>query len=166
MTQQEKNAVVRSLVDEMAARDPAERGHSDRVAVYAVATGERLGLTDARLLNLRYAAALHDIGRALGSPDMKQYPFEGFERLGQIAFLRPAAKIVLFHRERMDGSGYPAGLAGEQISMESRIVGACEAFDELLFGGGGADLRSGAFDQRVVDALMEVQRVIQPVGSR
>jgi putative two-component system response regulator len=164
------------LLDQIGGRDAWERGHAERVAVYAVAAGERLGLSDARLLTLRYAAQLHDVGKldwTSANPtaaEIRRHPADGATRLAKIPFLRRAAGFVGRHHERIDGSGYPSGL--RDVPLEAQLIGAAEALDVLLHGAPWADatgdlsrLQSLPFDQEIVDALTAAQRVIQPLGS-
>jgi putative nucleotidyltransferase with HDIG domain len=117
--------------------------HSERVAELAVAIGRRMGLDHRRLEMLEQAARLHDLGK-VGVPDriltkngpldadewavMRCHPVWGAESLAGVAGLEEIATIVRFHHERWDGRGYPDGLAGDDIPLESRIVGACDAF--------------------------------------
>jgi diguanylate cyclase (GGDEF)-like protein len=130
-----------SLLDVLRAKDGDTLTHCARVAALAVDTGRVLGLEDDRLAMLRTAGQLHDIGK-LALPDevlnkpgpldddemqlVRTHPLLGAELVS--AWGDPvAARFVLEHHERIDGKGYPAGLAGEAISLEGRILHAVDA---------------------------------------
>jgi putative nucleotidyltransferase with HDIG domain len=131
-----------NLLDMLRAKDSATLAHSARVATLAVDSGRILGLAPARLAVLRTAAQLHDIGK-LALPDgliSKPGPLDDHEM--QLVRTHPllgaelvrawgdpaAAQFVLEHHERIDGAGYPAGLTGDEISIEGRILHAVDAF--------------------------------------
>src|SRR3954464_4105280 len=123
------------------ARDPEVRHHSDRVARYAYARGEKLGMKPEALDMLTAAALLHDVG-VLGLPDallrrsdpllpheldvMRDHPVIG-ARIAEAAGRGKIAPWIRHHHERIDGRGYPDGLTGDAIPMESRIIGVVEA---------------------------------------
>jgi diguanylate cyclase (GGDEF)-like protein/putative nucleotidyltransferase with HDIG domain len=123
-------------------KDPDTANHSIHVANLAVAIARVLAVDDARLDDLRVAARLHDIGK-LGVPDtilskpgplddtefriIKTHPVVGAELLRSWGLEVPAT-IALQHHERIDGFGYPAGLAGDEICIESRIIHAADAY--------------------------------------
>jgi putative nucleotidyltransferase with HDIG domain len=128
-------------------RDGVTGGHCLRVAEYTRILGERLlGSRPQELQVLEYGALLHDIGK-IAVPDgilqkdgplteqewaiMRQHPRLGYEILNGITFLADALPIVLYHHERFDGSGYPDGLAGEEIPLGARIFAAADAFDAM-----------------------------------
>lgn len=127
-------------------KDPATATHSVRVAILTVEIGRALGLDDARLDQLRTAARLHDIGK-LAVPDailnkpgpldeeeyriIKTHSVLGAELIRSWG-LPEAATIVLQHHERIDGSGYPAGLRGEEIGIGARIVHVAEAYVAMV----------------------------------
>jgi putative nucleotidyltransferase with HDIG domain len=131
-----------SLLQMLRAKDPATVGHSAHVAALAVEVGERLGLAGDRLRDLRTAGQLHDVGKVavpaailskrgpLDAEEMgvvRTHPIVGAE-LVRTAGLPAAARFVLEHHERVDGAGYPAGLAGDEISLEGRILHAVDAY--------------------------------------
>jgi diguanylate cyclase (GGDEF)-like protein/putative nucleotidyltransferase with HDIG domain len=123
-------------------KDPDTANHSIHVANLTVAIARVLAVDDARLDDLRVAARLHDIGK-LGVPDailnkpgpldesefriIKTHPVLGAELLRSWGLEVPA-RIALQHHERIDGFGYPAGLAGDEICIESRIIHAADAY--------------------------------------
>jgi HD-GYP domain-containing protein (c-di-GMP phosphodiesterase class II) len=187
------NDTIRALVRALDLHEPGEGGHSERVSVYATATGHRLGMSFDELVNLRRAAALHDIGkisvnqatlRKLGDLDeseleeLRSHALMAMKIVESFEWLRPALPMIRHHHEWWDGTGYPDGLVGEAIPLGARIIGACEAFDVLVSGSpwrrhvteeeAVAELVrcSGTqFDPRVVESLREVQPLIQPVGA-
>jgi HD-GYP domain-containing protein (c-di-GMP phosphodiesterase class II) len=137
-------ATLRTLVSAIDAKDPARRGHSQRVSEVSVAIGKHLGLTDPELKQLAYAALLHDIGK-IGIPEailhkstaltdqerdqLRAHPALGAELLGGVSFLREALPAVRSHHERWDGQGYPDGLAGAKIPLAARVISAADTFD-------------------------------------
>lgn len=128
-------------------KDPETVSHSLHVAILAVEIGSALGLDDARLDALRTAARLHDIGK-IGVPDailnkpgaldesefciIRTHPVVGAELLSIWGLAEPAV-IVSQHHERIDGRGYPAGLRGDQLLLESRILHAVDAYVAMIF---------------------------------
>jgi HD-GYP domain-containing protein (c-di-GMP phosphodiesterase class II) len=112
----------------------------------AVAVGSRMGLTDAELRMLQYAAVLHDIGKIgipgniLNKPDaltreefetMAQHTIIGERIISRIDYLVPIARIIRSAHERWDGTGYPDGYKGEEIPLAARILLVCDAFDAM-----------------------------------
>jgi diguanylate cyclase (GGDEF)-like protein/putative nucleotidyltransferase with HDIG domain len=172
-----------NLLDVLRSKDGDTLTHCARVAALAVDAGRVLGLDSARLAVLRTAGQLHDIGK-LALPDavlnkpgaldedemnlVRTHPVLGAELVR--AWGEPAAaRFVLEHHERVDGSGYPAGLSGDEITLEGRILHAVDAFSAMTsdrpYRGAGtvaaalAELRamSGTqFDASVVRALEQV----------
>jgi PAS domain S-box-containing protein len=128
------------------AKDEYTGDHIDRVQKYSIMMGREVGLSDERLEQLRYASILHDIGKigvpdsVLGKPDelteeewkmMEKHPKIGEKIVGQVNELQRAAKIVGQHQEHYDGSGYPGGLSGEEITLEARIIAVVDAWDAM-----------------------------------
>jgi hypothetical protein len=139
---QEMMALARSVEE----KDEATEGHCRRLERLAVLTGERLGLSGQRLIDLSYGAYLHDIGKVripdeilnkanpLSSPEwaeMRRHPEYGARMLEEKDFLATAARIVLWHHERFDGTGYPDGLRRDEIPIEARIVAVVDAYDAI-----------------------------------
>lgn len=136
-----------SLASAVEARDDYTGNHVDRVARYAVATGRELGLAGEEIRHLWVGALLHDVGKVAVPDDilkkpgkltpeeyavMKRHPELGGRIMERSAFLRPALPAVLHHQERWDGAGYPAGLRGEEISLQGRIVAVVDTFDAIV----------------------------------
>lgn len=127
-------------------RDPYTAGHQRRVAELAMAIGRELGLSGERIEGLRLGATIHDIGKIsvpaeilsrpgrLSSSEMeiiRTHTRVGFEIVQGIEFPWPIAQMILQHHERMDGSGYPQGLKGEQIILEARILGVADVIEAM-----------------------------------
>lgn len=149
---QDLRRVVRALTGALEAKDEYTEGHLQRVTEYAVEVGRRLGLAGRELERLRMASTLHDMGKIaipeplLNKPSaltaeelavMRQHPEIGARLLADIDGLEDVAPLVLHHHERWDGKtegehpGYPAGLAGDEISLGSRIIAVVDTFDAM-----------------------------------
>jgi putative nucleotidyltransferase with HDIG domain len=128
------------------AKDSYTRGHSDKVAAYAVMIGEELGLSHDQRIALEMAAYLHDIGKIgikeeillkpgkLTDDEMAQmshHPLIGANILKPVGFPWPITPIVRHHHERWDGDGYPAGLKGEEIPLLARVLTVADAFEAM-----------------------------------
>ncbi|BDI33215.1 two-component system response regulator [Capsulimonas corticalis] len=140
--------VIYSLSRAVEAREGGDHeAHTERVVIFALAIGSELGLADEAMRVLRQAAMLRDIGkigvpdRILNKPgaldDEEQKWMQGHVALGEqiISPLRSTAAllpIIRHHHERIDGKGYPDGLAGEEIPLGARIVAIADAFDAML----------------------------------
>ncbi len=139
-----ETVAMASMISER--RDPYTAGHQDRVAILAALIGEAMGLHDDRLEGLRMSSRLHDIGKIsipaeiLTRPgrlsDMErrmiqQHPQTGYDILHVIPFPWPVALVALQHHERLDGSGYPNGLKGEEIILDARIVAVADVLEAM-----------------------------------
>ena len=167
-------------------RDPYTAGHERRVAEIARAIGQELGLTDKRVEGLRVIGYLHDVGKIavpveiLSKPSrlsdiefklIQSHSEAGHEILKAMQFPWPVADTILQHHERLDGSGYPRGLKGEEIILEARIIAVADtveamathrpyrpalgldaALDEIVKG------RGTRYDAAVVDACLRLFR--------
>lgn len=127
-------------------RDKETEGHSQRVTTQTLALAQAMGLSNAELVQVRRGALLHDIGK-MGIPDgillkqgplteeewivMSKHPTYAYELLVPIAYLRSALDIPYCHHEKWDGSGYPRGLAGEQIPLAARLFAIVDVYDAL-----------------------------------
>ena len=137
---------IEALALAIEAKDDTTYSHLRRVEIYAVEIGKELGLSDSELQALRAAALLHDIGKlavpehiiskpgrlsAVEFEKMKIHPVVGAEILEKVEFPYPVAPIVRSHHEKWDGSGYPSGLAGENIPIGARVLAAVDCLDAL-----------------------------------
>ncbi|HLY60114.1 MAG TPA: HD domain-containing phosphohydrolase [Terriglobia bacterium] len=127
-------------------RDTETEGHSRRVSRYAMEMARTYGCSEEELKHIVRGSYLHDIGK-IGIPDsillkpaklteeetavMQTHARIGYELLQRIAFLEPAAEIVLTHQEKFDGTGYPQGLAGAQIPLGSRFFSVADTLDAM-----------------------------------
>jgi putative nucleotidyltransferase with HDIG domain len=139
-------ATIRALVQAVDIKDKYTRGHSERVGRASVMIAHELGMERERLEVLRFAGILHDVGK-LGVPTrilrkegpltpeerrvIELHPEYGHEMVRGIGFLGEARAAILHHHERLDGSGYPYGLAGQQIPEFARVVAVADAFDAM-----------------------------------
>jgi diguanylate cyclase (GGDEF)-like protein/putative nucleotidyltransferase with HDIG domain len=137
---------IEALALAIEAKDHTTHTHLQRVRTYAIEVARELNLSEPEIEALRAAALLHDIGK-LAVPEqiinkpgrltpeefekMKVHPIVGAEILERVAFPYPVAPIVRSHHERWDGTGYPEGLAGEEIPIGARILAAVDCLDAL-----------------------------------
>lgn len=174
-------------------RDGRTARHGERVTRLALAVAERLGVAPERGPALRIAARLHDVGM-IGVPDrillkegplgprewtvIRCHPEWGTEALAAVPGLEDAASIVLFHHERWDGRGYPDGIGGADIPVESRILAACDAYCAMTAerpyraalspGDAGTLVRTAAgrqFDPAVAGALLAIVLAGAPLAT-
>lgn len=117
---------------------PEKAGHSKRVARYSNILAKAINLPKERQKKLYFASLLHDIGflKILAedyyNKDVyKKHPIVGYEMIRPITFYADIAPLILYHHERYDGNGYPKGLKGNEIPLETRIITITEAFDVL-----------------------------------
>jgi putative two-component system response regulator len=163
-------SVIVSLALTIEARDACTDGHCQRLAAYAAAVGQQLGLGEADVSALRKGGFLHDIGK-IGIPDaillkptaltreefavMQQHTVIGDRLCGELRSLRMVRPIVRHHHERLDGSGYPDGLAGDAIPLLAQIMSVVDVFDALT------TERPYKRSRRVPDALEEIEREVR-----
>lgn len=137
---------ITSLIQALEARDLYTRGHSEAVAEIAVGMGAAMGLDPVELEKLEIAARLHDLGK-IGIPDnvllkpgrltddeytiIKTHPSIGAEILAPIPSMADLIPAVKFHHEKMDGTGYPEGLKGDQIPLWARMIAVGDVFHAL-----------------------------------
>jgi putative nucleotidyltransferase with HDIG domain len=137
---------IRMLAAAIDEKDPYTRGHSGRVAKYSMIIGEYLQLTSEDLDRLRISALLHDVGkigvddRVLKKPGkltdeefdlMKQHTVKGANIMRPVAQLKEMLPGIELHHERLDGAGYPYGLAAEQIPLMARIIAVADTLDAI-----------------------------------
>ena len=159
---------VQMAVTMLEAKDPYTRGHSQRVASYAVTVGERLGFDDDLLHEVRLGGELHDIGKigtrdaVLNKPaaltaeefsEIRRHTTDGERMLGLLRADHPEVlNMVRWHHERMDGSGFPDGLMGDRIPMSARLIAVVDAFDAMT------STRTYRRKQAAEDACRELER--------
>lgn len=138
--------VIFAFARAVEAKDPYTEGHTERVTAYALALAEGVGLDEAERAALKYSAILHDVGK-IGVPDdilrkpgpltpeefekVRQHPILGVTILEPLQSVRDALPAIRWHHERMDGSGYPDGLVGDQIPVMVRIMTIADVYDAL-----------------------------------
>jgi HD-GYP domain-containing protein (c-di-GMP phosphodiesterase class II) len=178
--------MVQTLARAIDAKDSYTHDHADRARTYARLIGKRLGLPEAMIHHIEYAALMHDIGKIgieeniLHKPGkltveereiIKKHPAIGNRIIAPVAFLSPVAPMVLYHQEWYNGQGYPEGLVGEEeeIPLGARIVAVIDAYDAMTTDRpyrkalsrdvAFEELTKGAgsqFDPKVVKAFMDV----------
>ncbi|HQT98389.1 MAG TPA: HD domain-containing phosphohydrolase, partial [Thermodesulfobacteriota bacterium] len=134
--------------DALELRFPFLSGHSTRVRDLSTRIGERVGLARADLTALRHAAELHDVGivgipgnllakkRRLNEQEtemVRKHPFLGSKMLEGVPGMDATRRAILEHHEHFDGSGYPYGLRGDDISLAARILSVAESYDSAIY---------------------------------
>lgn len=163
---------IRMLAAAIDEKDPYTRGHSGRVAKYSLLIGQELGLDAEELDKLRISALLHDVGK-IGVDDhvlkkpgkltdeefelMKQHPVKGANIMRPVAQLRDVLPGIELHHERLDGRGYPYGLAGDQIPMMARIIAVADTLDAIT---------TNRPYQSAMDLDYAMDRITQLAGSK
>ncbi len=183
-TENTKNLVI-TLANVIEAKDKYTDGHTRRVGIISRMLGEKLGLAEDKINFLETAGLIHDIGKVgvpesiLNKPDklspeefdiIKKHSEMGETIIKPLSSLQQCLNPVRHHHEKLNGSGYPDGLIGDQITMETRILGVADIFDalyserpyrsklpmnvvkEILM----KDVQSGCLDGHVVLALFEM----------
>jgi len=143
----EDEGILRSLAQTIELKDPSTSGHCDRVAIYALLLAEALELPKDFQREIKYGSWLHDCGKIgiaeeiLNGPGgltadefekMKQHSQWGAEVAAKANLSTVTRNIIHYHHEHFDGSGYPAGLVGEAIPLEARLVAVADVFDALV----------------------------------
>lgn len=174
---------IKVLASTLEMRDPYTAGHQRRVSEIAWQIAKKIGLSDEQIKGIRLAGLVHDIGKIsvpfeiLSKPSklnelefglIKLHPGTGFELLKQIQFPWPVALAVFQHHERMNGSGYPQGLSGDDICLEARIIAVADVVEAMSSHrpyraslGIGKALEeiannSIAYDNQIVDACLSL----------
>lgn len=138
--------VLFTLANSIEAKDPYTVGHCDRLSLYSVALGKRVGLGDELLIALRRGGIVHDVGKVavpeqiLRKPGrltaaerkiMELHPLTGERICAPLKSFRHVLPIIRHHHEKLDGTGYPDGLKGDQIPATARILTIVDIFDAL-----------------------------------
>lgn len=137
---------ITTLASTIDAKDHYTGGHSDRVALYSKAIAEAYGLSDKETADIYVGATLHDIGK-ISIPDhiiiktekltdeeykrIQEHPKSGYLMVQDLDFLGTSRQIILYHHEKYNGNGYPAGLKEDAINIGSRIVAVADSFDAI-----------------------------------
>jgi putative nucleotidyltransferase with HDIG domain len=161
-------STIYALAATVDAKDHYTYGHSKKVSKYATQIAEALGYSQERVATLRAAALLHDIGK-IGVSDrvllktgplseeewepIRAHPKLGVAILKHVESLSSCLAAIQYHHERYDGSGYPAGLKGENIPLDARIMGVADSYDAMT---SLRPYRQGKFTQE--QALEELKR--------
>lgn len=161
------DSTVRTLMAAVETKDYYTRGHSERVSAASVLIARVIGMREDRVGSLRYAGMLHDVGK-LGVPTrvlqksgqltegefaaIQRHPMQGQEIVREIEFLDEAMAGIMHHHERLDGLGYPMGLAGQQIPEFARVIAVADAFDSMT------TTRSYRGARTVEEAIAELRR--------
>src|SRR5512138_3520532 len=184
MVRARTQALLEGLIAALDYRDAETQWHSRRVSLFARRLAHQMGIREPELTVIEHGAKLHDIGkigvrdRVLLKPgplttdewgEMKRHPELGWALLQRVDYLRPASSIVLQHQEKWDGTGYPAGLKGEEIVIGARIFHVVDTLDAITsdrpyrkarpFADAHAEVircRASQFDPGVVDAFVAV----------
>lgn len=139
-------SVMLSIAQTIELKDPHTRGHCDRVANYAVMISRAIGLPEEAVQEIKQGSWLHDCGK-IGVPGtllnssnkldaaqyelVKKHSLWGAEVARQARLPSRIINVILYHHERFNGEGYPAGLSGSEIPLEARIVAVADAYDAL-----------------------------------
>ena len=180
------NSIILAISKIIESKDPYTSGHQERVSMISTSIAENMSLPAEMIEGIRIAATLHDIGKInvpaeiLSSPRklteieygiIKMHSGVGYEILKDIEFNNPVAQIVLHHHEKMDGSGYPAGIRGDDILLEARIIAVADVVESMAnhrpyrpalgIEKALAEIEAGRgthYDPRVVDACLDLFR--------
>lgn len=140
-------STIQAIATTIEARDPYTAGHQRRVVHLAAAIARELSLPEQRIIGVRRGAEIHDIGKIyvpaeiLSRPGrlnavefslVQVHPQVGYDIIKEIDFPWPVAEMILQHHERLDGSGYPNGLRGDQIILEARIIAVADVVDAMV----------------------------------
>jgi putative nucleotidyltransferase with HDIG domain len=127
------------LLEAIDVQIPEKLGHSKRVAKYSNIIAKAINMSEEKMKRLYFACLLHDVGflrikadENYQSEHFRKHPAIGYEMISPINFYEDIAPFILHHHERFDGFGYPEGLKGEGIPLESRIIAVAEAFDAMV----------------------------------
>lgn len=180
-------AMVRGLVKAVEAKDPYTAGHSERVMGYSLLVAQELGVGPQELRILERGTLIHDVGK-IGVPDailnkparltveefavIKTHPVIGAQMVRGIPVFEECIPIIEWHHERLDGSGYPDGLVGDQIPQLVRITAVADVFDALTSTRAyraamdldealsilRKEVKAGILDGKIVEVLADIVR--------
>jgi HD domain len=160
-------ATMAALCQAVETKDFYTRGHSERVARGSAMIAQEVGMRRSRVEAIRYAGMMHDVGK-LGVPTtvlqksgplteeefaaIQLHPMRGLEIVREIGFLDEALAGIMHHHERIDGLGYPMGLAGDEIPEFARVIAVADAFDAMTSN------RSYRGARSIEDAVADLRR--------
>ncbi len=187
------DSTIQKVTSLVGFRDPYTADHQHRVGILAGFIGKEIGLTDWQVKGIYVTGLLHDVGKAaipleiLNKPDkltaeefdiIKTHSQAGCDLLKDIDFPWRVIEAILQHHERLDGSGYPRGLSGDDIILEARILGVADVMDAMCYArsyrpalGHDAALneikskRGILYDARIVDAYLTLLGQDKPVSD-
>lgn len=194
LVEQGRIDTVNALLAAVAAKDPYTSEHAQKVADLSETIAGKMGLDKRSMINLRYASLLHDIGKigvpmyVLGKEErlqkeelevIRRHPEISAQIIKPVSFLQRIMPIVRHHHENVDGTGYPDGLKGGEIPLESRILAVADAYDAMTSNRPYRDAiaqnraltliaeRAGTqFDREVVAFFTETLRATAPAAIR
>src|SRR6202042_2556833 len=160
-------ATMAALCQAVETKDFYTRGHSERVSRGAAMIARQIGMRADRAEAIKYAGMLHDVGK-LGVPTkvlqktgplteeefaaIQLHPMRGLEIVREIGFLNEALAGIMHHHEKIDGTGYPMGFAGDEIPEFARVIAVADAFDSMT------STRSYREARRMSEAIEELRR--------
>jgi PAS domain S-box-containing protein len=139
-------SIIQVIANTVDVRDPYTSGHQQRVVKLAVAIAKEIRLSEAQLDGIKFAGIIHDLGKVcvpaeiLSKPGrlskaefelLKEHPAAGYDILKAVDFPWPIAQIVRQHHERVDGSGYPDGLKGDQLLVEAKVIAVADVVEAM-----------------------------------
>jgi len=159
---------VEALVQALEAKDAYTSGHSERVGKLVVAMGEEIKMSEEKIQSLKYAAVLHDVGK-IGVSEIilnkegelldseweaiRSHPVIGQTIIKGIKFMFDIGEVVCHHHEHYDGKGYPDGIKGIEIPLESRIIAVADTYDAMT---SDRSYRTGSTHD---EAIAEIKKV-------
>ena len=162
-------SLMKSFTETIEEKDPYTRGHSERVNEWCLKIGTLLRLTQGEIETLNIASILHDIGK-VGVPEeilnkpgklsdeeyhiIKQHPLKGHKILSHIKQLEACLPAILYHHERIDGKGYPEGLACKEIPLIAKIIAVADTYDAMT---SHRAYRQAKHIDAVVEELLDVR---------
>ena len=137
---------IHALASTVEKRDPYTAGHQQRVTAIACAIASEMGLSEEKISGIRMVGFIHDLGKIYVPAEILSKPGQlteietkiirthakvGYDILKKVEFPWPTAQVIVQHHERIDGSGYPLGLSGEDILLEAKIIGVADFIEAI-----------------------------------
>ena len=161
------NGTIKAIATLQEKRDPYTAGHQRRVAQLACAIARKMGLSEEQIYGIRIISIVHDIGKIAVPSDIinkpgklsndefnivKLHPQVAYDVLRNLEFPWPVAETILQHHERLDGSGYPNGISGEDISLEARILCVADVIEAIA---SNRPYRPALGKEKALDEIMQ-----------